>query len=450
MSSLPALKYRFFSFSVKYASSLLFPIAIAKTYGSMVNGDVQLLIAATGYLSLLDSGMTISALNRGAIHGDSLHENAGSTFLLQLRSSKKIFNIGILISGGLLFCAGWNRVISQEILLSASLLVAIAVLEIAVTPFKYHLYSHGLAGTVEKREAWMSIVSTLALLVWSCLILLGLLPLSIGLPIGLILLRLDRVASGLASLHDLLSIANSSVDQIRLRQALRLSLPSGHNQSNHGQERLWISALQVLTLFNWSADIFLIKLMIGASAVSDYSIYSKLFMVPVAIATLASPVIQSAVSKGHLSYKSFELLAILSWPCIIIVTTAIVFACNAMLSVLPFLPPLLGLSSDPSIYLLISFSYLCMLSVISGFYAPIANGLHLFKYQVIISSIFLPSNIFLSWLFGSSLRFGIVGVVAATCLTMTFTSCFMVPKKILKRLRSIHNKQNSEIATLIC
>jgi hypothetical protein len=450
MSRRSALKYRFVTYAIKYISSIAFPIAIAKTYGSIVNGDVQLLIAGTSYLGLLDSGMTINALNRGGTRGDSPQKRAENTLRYQLNSSKQILFIGFCIASTLLLFAGWNHVISVDLLFAGSLLAAVAILEIAVTPFKYYLYSHGLAATVEKREAWMSTLSTAALLTWSLLILAGFLPLVVGLPIGLILLRSDRVASGLTSLGDLLSIANSSDDKITLRQAVQVPVVNRNIHGNEGQDRLWISALQILALLNWSADMFLIKFIVGSSAVSDYSIYSKFFMIPVAIATLASPVIQSAVSQGKLKPDGFALMANCSWPCIIFITIAFAAILNQIFAMFSLLPGSLGLTSNPSVYLLVGFCCLSMLSVVSGFYAPIANGLRLFKYQVIVSAIFLPSNILLSLFMGSSLRLGMLGVIGATCFTMAITSCFMVPKKIFKRLRYINDTQNYAKSSSSC
>lgn len=444
MTTRSALKYRFVSYAIKFISSIAFPVAIAKTYGSIVNGDVQLLIAGTSYLSLLDSGMTINALNRRGTRGDSdsHQETAENTLRYQLKSSKQILFIGICIASSLLVFAGWNHVINTELLFSGSLLAAVAILEIAVTPFKYCLYSYGLAGTVEKREAWMSTLSTAALLTWSLLILAGLLPLVVGLPIGLILLRSDRVASGLTSLGDLLTITNSSNDKINLRQTLQAPVVNKNVQGNDGQDRVWISALQILALLNWSIDIFLIKFISGTSAASDYSIYSKFFMIPVTIATLSSPVIQSAVSQGKLKPERFALLANCSWPFMIFMTIAVTEILNHIFATFPFLPRSIGLTTNPSVYLLGSFCFLCILSMVSGFYAPVANGLRLFKYQAIVSAIFLPLNILLSWFLGSYFGFGMVGVIGSTCLAMAITSCLMVPRKIVKHLSHINEIPN--------
>jgi len=436
LTSLSAIKYRIFSFSVKYVSSVAFPIAIARAYGPTVNGDVQLLIAATGYLGLLDSGMTISALNRAGMHVDDAKDNARSILQLQTRSSVKMFSIGIFIAGGLILAAGWNHWIGTSLLFGGALLALTAILEIAVTPFKYHLYSYGLAASAEKRETFLSIISTLALLLWSILILIGQIPLLFGLPIGLILLRADRVASGMASLRDLQSLAVLSSNNNSFRNGKKPQYPSQRNQNGERRNRLWISALQVLAVLNWSADIFLIKFIVGSSAVSDYSIYSKLFLFPVAIAALANPVIQSAVSQGRLNSARFALFTRASWLCILGATTLIVLVCQNIVFSFPLLTSRIGISSNPSVNLIITFSYLSMLTTVSGFYAPIANGLQIFRYQVGISAIFLPSNIFLSWLLGSRCGLGMVGILAATCFTMTITSCIVMPNQILKSLKN--------------
>ena len=439
--SITAIKYRAISFAVKYASSVALPIAIAKTYGTTVNGDVQLLIAATGYLGLLDSGMTISALNRGGIQSDDPKGNINNILILQSKSSLKIFVLGICISVVLLFAASWNRLISASLLFGGSFLAMAAILEIATTPFKYHLYSYGLAGTVEKREAFLSMLSTLILFVWSMLILAGQLPLLVGLPIGLILLRADRVVSGLASLLQLKSLAKITTNNSRFTNKREDLFPIRSDSNDDRFKRVWISALQVLAILNWSVDIFLIKFIVGAAAVSDYSIYSKLFLFPIAIVTLAYPVIQSSVSQGRLNSARFALFVKAFWPCILGSTTLAVLCCHNILSAFPSLPSKLGLSTNPSIYLIISFCYLSVLSTVSGFYAPIANGLQLFKWQVIISTIFLPSNLILSWFLGSRCGLGMVGVIAATCLTMTVTSSILLPREIIKCLNKMRNQE---------
>ena len=86
---LASIKYRLISFAVKNISAVAFPIAIAKAYGAGVNGEVQLLIATTAYLGLLDSGMTISALNRGETQGNSPQEHPTSILRKQIISSKR-------------------------------------------------------------------------------------------------------------------------------------------------------------------------------------------------------------------------------------------------------------------------------------------------------------------------------------------------------------------------
>ena len=115
---------------------------------------------------------------------------------------------------------------------------------------------------------------------------------------------------------------------------------------------------------------------------------------------------------------------------------------NFLFSEFPFVINLIGLSKPPSVYLLACFSFLCALSFVGGLYAPVANGLRLFKYQVIACLIFLPLNLSLSVLLGKYYGFQIVGIVGATCLTLAFVSCFLVPVKVLANL-SLYSRIDS-------
>lgn len=437
LSMLVSVKYRLVSFFVKNLSAVAFPIAIVKAYGAGINGDVQLLIATTAYLGLLDSGMTISALNRGEAQSSSHQENPASILRNQIKSSKKIVFIGIAIASIIIFWASSKDILGSTILFAGSLLAAISVLEVALTPFKYHLYSYGLANAVEKREALLSTACAFALSIFSVLILFGFVPLVFGLPIGLILLRADRAISGVASLSDLqaiIAVRNANKTPFKQPNPKPKKLSPYSHQVIPNEDRAWIFSLQILAMLNWSTDLFLIKLVGGATAVSDYSIYIKLFMLPAALVSLAYPVIQSAVSQGKLKVVQFSFLVRVSWVFIVVAGSSMAVTSNYLFKEFPFLINVIGLTEPPSLYLLACFSFYCVLFVVARLYAPVANGLRLFRYQVIVCLIFLPLNLSLSLLLGKYYGLQVVGVVGATCLTMALTSCFIVPRKILGSL----------------
>jgi hypothetical protein len=440
LSSRAALKYRLIASSAKFASAALFPIAIARAYGPAVNGDLQLLMAATSYLGLLDSGMSISAINRGQSERDrGATEYAEDALRMQFRSSCRVSVIGAVVAITLLCWSGWAGLIGSSLLLPASLFSAAVILEIAVTPYKYHLYGLGRASNAEKREAFLCVIVTLALLSWSLLIYRGSISLIIGVPIGLLLLRADRAASGIMCLYELQNLAPRGAVRPLIANPRTVAGGATEDIDVRKPERAWISILQALAILNWSTDIFLVRLMVGTAAVSDYSICLRLFMLPASLVGLASPVIQSAVSQGRLSPPLFAHLVQLSWPFILVLALVLALSSSAALLAFPFLPTEIGLSSWPSIHLLISFGLLSALSITGALYAPIANGLGLFKHQVIIGIVFLPLNIFLSWFLAARHGYGVAGIVGATCTTMALTSCFLVPKEILKRLRALAN-----------
>jgi O-antigen/teichoic acid export membrane protein len=202
--------------------------------------------------------------------------------------------------------------------------------------------------------------------------------------------------------------------------------------------RVWISALQVLALLNWSTDLFMIRILLGASAVSDYSILSKFFMMPSVLAALSSPVIQSAVVQGRLKAYLFRQLASYSW--LLIISSSILLSSSSifLFTSSRSAASIIGLSEPPQHLVLLAFSFLSLLSVFAGLYAPVANALGLFKPQVMIAMILLFGNILLSWFLAGPCGLGVAGVVGATALSMAVSSCSIVPVLILKQLRMQH------------
>jgi len=433
-----AFKYRLLSFALKFIATTAFPIALAKAYSAEINGQAQLLITAIGYLSLLDAGASIGAINHGKWHSSGNQgEQAAAVLAKQGIASKGILIFGLLVSSLLFWQIILHRLVNSGLIIGAVVLTLVALIEVSTTPFKYFLYSFGRAKSSEKREVLAGLIVTPALLMSALAIYLGHVPLTIGFMIGGLLLRADRAISGLMSLREIKSMANSE------DYTLNFSLDQ-HDKNNEKSyasqdvERGWISALQVIAILNWSTDIFLIQIFLGPSDVSDYSIYSKICAIPITLISITGPTIQLAMANATLDTKKIRRMIYFSWPAILLFGFIVTFIARELFRVLPLLVVWTGLSASPPTALIASFSMLTVLSSLAAIYAPIANGLNLFRLQFICSTVFAPANIVLSWFLATQARLGIAGVIFATVIAMSLTSCFIVPMAILSRIKKMH------------
>ena len=435
MTARSAFKYRVLAFALKFIATTAFPIALAKAYSAEINGQAQLLIAAIGYLNLLDTGMSISAINHGKLLGSgSQSVQAKLVLIKQGIASKRIFVFGSLLSSLLLWQALSHELVNNQLVIGAVVLAFVALIEISTTPFKYFLYSFGRAKSSEKREVLIGLIVTPALLISSLAIYLGHVPLTIGFVMGCFLLRADRAISGLMSLREINSLAGFN------RHAFEGLLADQNKNKDHSSSqdegRVWISALQVIAMLNWSTDIFLIQILLGSAAVSDYSIYSKFCAIPITLISIAGPAIQLATVKATLDIKKIKKLIFFSWPAIILLSLVLTFFARELFRDLPLLAVWTGLSVTPVTALIVSFSMLTVLSSLAAIYAPIANGLSLFRFQFICSAIFAPLNLLLSWFLATQAGLGFTGIILATVIAMAVTSCSLVPMSILSRIKS--------------
>lgn len=438
MTARSAFKYRLLAFALKFTATTAFPIALARAYSAEINGQAQLLITAIGYLGLLDTGMSISAINHGKSHSSGNQgEQAAAVLTKQGIASKRVFVFGLLLSSLLfwqIISHGW---VNSQLIIGAVVLALVALIEISTAPFKYFLYSFGRAKSSEKREVLASLVITPVLLMSALAIYQGHVPLIIGFMIGGLLLRADRAISGLMSLREIKSLAKSELYTFKASFA-QYAKDNAKSYASQDAGRAWISALQVIAILNWSTDIFLIQIFLGPSAVSDYSIYSKVCAIPITLISIASPAIQLAISKATLDAKKIKQMIYFSWPAILFLSFILAFFARELFRALPLLAVWTGLSASPPAALIASFSMLTVLSSVAAIYAPIANGLNLFRFQFICSAVFAPLNLVLSWFLATHARLGITGIILATVIAMALTSCTLVPMAILSGFKKIN------------
>ena len=381
--------------------------------------------------------MSIGAINHGKLLGSgSQSVQAKLVLIKQGIASKRIFVFGSMLSSLLLWQALSHELVNDQLAIGAVVLAFVALIEISTTPFKYFLYSFGRAKGSEKREVLLGLIVTPALLISSLAIYLGHVPLTIGFTIGCFLLRSDRAISGLMSFLEINSLAH--FDHVALEGLLADQDKNNANlSSSQDSGRVWMSALQVIAVLNWSTDIFLIQLFLGPSAVSDYSIYSKFCAIPITLISIAGPAIQLATVKATFGAKKIKKLIFFSWPTILFLSLILTFFARELFRTLPLLAVWIGLSAAPVIALIVSFSMLTVLSSFAAIYAPIANGLSLFRFQFICSTIFAPLNLLLSWFLATQARLGFSGIILATVIAMAFTSCSLVPMAILSRIKKL-------------
>lgn len=195
--------------------------------------------------------------------------------------------------------------------------------------------------------------------------------------------------------------------------------------------------LQVVVAVAFSADNFIVARVLGASAVTEFSIPERMFgMIVLMVTMLVTPLWPAygeAISRGDMDWVRATLRRSL-WAILGLTTLA-----SAVLLVLayPLMRWWVGPSIHPPFLLLLGLSIWTVISSCGNALAAFLNGAGIVRFQVIVASIFGASCLLTKIYFTK--YFGIVGVPWATILTYVLLNvipCAIYVPRLLRRINS--------------
>lgn len=168
--------------------------------------------------------------------------------------------------------------------------------------------------------------------------------------------------------------------------------------------------LQLAVAVAFTSNSIIIAAMIGPSAVADYAVVSKLFMIPTLLVGFAVgplwPAYREALSRGDVQWvrRTFRRSIRLSLSVAGLVSAALVVLG------LPVIAVWVGTSSvQPSFGLVLAIGIWTTLSAVGNAVAMLLNGAQIMRFQVVTAVLMATANILLSIALVS--RIGVAGVV---------------------------------------
>ena len=168
--------------------------------------------------------------------------------------------------------------------------------------------------------------------------------------------------------------------------------------------------LQLAVAVAFTSNSIIIAAMIGPSAVADYAVVSKLFMIPTLLVGFALgplwPAYREALSRGDVQWvrRTFRRSIRLSLSVAGLVSAALVVLG------LPVIAVWVGTSSvQPSFGLVLAIGIWTTLSAVGTAVAMLLNGAQVMRFQVVTAVLMATANILLSIALTS--RIGVAGVV---------------------------------------
>jgi O-antigen/teichoic acid export membrane protein len=176
------------------------------------------------------------------------------------------------------------------------------------------------------------------------------------------------------------------------------------------QVGLFFLVLQLAVAVAFTSNSIIIAAMIGPSAVADYAVVSKLFLIPTLLVGFALgplwPAYREALSRGDVQWvrRTFDRSIRLSLSVAGLVSAALVAIG------LPLIAVWVGTTSvQPSFGLVLAIGIWTILSAVGNAVAMLLNGAQVMRFQVVIAVLMATANILLSVVLTS--RIGIAGVV---------------------------------------
>jgi O-antigen/teichoic acid export membrane protein len=183
--------------------------------------------------------------------------------------------------------------------------------------------------------------------------------------------------------------------------------------------------LQLAVAVAFTSNSIIIAAMIGPSAVADYAVVSKLFLIPTLLVGFALgpvwPAYREALSRGDVKWvrRTFGRSIRLSLSVAGLVSAALVVIG------IPLIAVWVGTSSvQPSFGLVLAIGIWTTLSAVGNAVAMLLNGAQVMRFQVVTAVLMATTNILLS--VALTARIGVAGVVWGSVIAFTVFSLIPV------------------------
>jgi O-antigen/teichoic acid export membrane protein len=182
--------------------------------------------------------------------------------------------------------------------------------------------------------------------------------------------------------------------------------------------------LQLAMAVAFTSNSIIIAAMLGPSAVAEYTVVTKLFLIPTLLVGLALaplwPAYREALSRGDVEWvrRTFRRSLRLS--------LSVAGSVSAVLVVIgvPLIAVWVGNSVEPSFGLVLAVGIWTTLSAVGNAFAMLLNGAQLMRLQVVTAVVMAIANILLS--IALTARIGIAGVVWGSVIAYTLFSLIPV------------------------
>ena len=181
--------------------------------------------------------------------------------------------------------------------------------------------------------------------------------------------------------------------------------------------------LQIAVAVAFTSDSIVAAQVIGPSAVADYTVAVKLFLIPTTILTLVVtplwPAYREAMVRGDADWiratlrRSLKLVLGISVPCSLVL---VAFG-------MPLVRLWVGTAVEPSFLLILGVGVWTVMGAVGNALGVLFNGAQIVRFQVLAASTMATVNIVISVLLAQ--RIGVAGVVWGTILAYGF--CTLLP-----------------------
>ncbi len=203
--------------------------------------------------------------------------------------------------------------------------------------------------------------------------------------------------------------------------------------------------LQVAVAVAFTSNSIILAVMLGPSAVTDYAVVSKLFLIPTLLVSFALgplwPAYREALSRGDVPWvrRTFRQSIRLSLAVAGLVSGILVAVG------LPLIAAWVGVSVQPSFGLILAIGVWTPLSAVGTAVAMLLNGAQAMRFQVVTAVVMAAANILLS--VALTARIGVAGVVWGSVIAFTLFSlaplALYVPR-LLSRLELDHKSSAAD------
>jgi O-antigen/teichoic acid export membrane protein len=208
--------------------------------------------------------------------------------------------------------------------------------------------------------------------------------------------------------------------------------------------------LQIAIAVAFTSDTLVVAHVLGATAVAEYGVVSKLFVLPLALVAIALsplwPAYGDAIARGDIVWARLTLRRSLKTGLLIAVPVATVLVVFG----LPIITFWVGTSVSPPFALLLGFGIWVVLSTVGNCVAMLLNGAHEIRLQAAAAAVMAVVNLAVSiWL---TSQIGVAGVIWGTVIA--YAALVLVPMAVylpgvLRRieLRPTHASPQSQGVT---